>query len=143
MCLPLTEAQTQAISGFNTLIRWNGALVGEVKDITPPTLTRISLDATHQQSPGAWMEAIKGIKDPSTWSFDINFVPGSVSHDAILSDLNDNCNNGTIRVTFPNGVFWESDGFLLTFAPSAPVNGILTASLTFQASGPPRGSIFV
>lgn len=143
MCLPLTEAQTQAISGFNTLMRWNGTLVAEVKDVTPPTFTRTALDATHQQSPGAWMEMIKGIKDPGQWSFEVNFIPSGVSHQAILSDLNDNCNKGVIRVTFPDGEYWECDAFLLTVAPSAPVDGLLTATMTFQSAGKPRGSIFV
>ena len=77
---------TNARIGYGTLFQTgNGAVpevfttLAEVTNITPPKMSRDTVDATHEESPGAWREFIAGLKDGGDVSLDLNFIPGGTA----------------------------------------------------------------
>lgn len=113
--------------------------LAEVTNITPPALSRDAVDATHTASPEKWREFIAGMKDAGEVTVEMNFIPGSTSIDTILaafnSDETQNC-----RITFPIGspaATWSFSAIVTGFAPEAPMDGKMSASVTFKLTGKP------
>ena len=69
---------TQAVSGVGTLFRkWDGSAwvaMGEVKNLSGPTKTRETYDATSLASLGGYREFIAGFRDGGTVSFVMHFL---------------------------------------------------------------------
>lgn len=131
-----------AISGFGTLLKRNGTTVGEVNDITPPGMSRNTIDVTHHQSPNAWMEFIKGLKDGGELTFSVNYIPTNSTHNAstgLLADFTNNTTVDTWQVIFPDtsGTTWSFSGILTDFSPTAPTDDKLAADVTVKVSGQP------
>ncbi len=141
---------TLADIGFGTLFQ-SGAgnspetftTFAEVTNITPPNISRDSIDASHEQSPDAWREFIAGLKDGGEVTIEFNFLPGQSSTTTMLAefDLAGPSATKTRRIQFyRSGVVianWEFEGFLTGFEPEAPLDDKMTASATFKVSGKP------
>lgn len=129
---------SQALNGFGTTFGiTDGAggftVVAEIGDITLPNTTRGTHDVTHQQSPGGIKEYIPGLIDNGKCSFDINYVPGGTSEAALDAALVAGLQS--YQVAFPNGKTWTFDAIMTEFAPKAPHDGKMTATVAFQLSG--------
>jgi predicted secreted protein len=108
--------------------------VASITALSPPGISRNSIDVTAHDSTDGWMEFIPGLKDGGEVSFDINYQPDV--HDALLDDL-DSAATQNWRVTFPDGTQWDFAAFLTGFEPDAPYDDKLAASLTLKVSGKP------
>lgn len=116
--------------------------IAQVKMITPPGISRESIDVTTHDSANAWMEFIKGMKDGGEVSFDIEYDPDLGSHDAttgLLSDFAEDSDIAAWRLRFPdtNQTTWTFPGFLTAFNPTGDPKADLTASITIKVSGQP------
>lgn len=110
------------------------AEIAEVFEITPPSESTDTIDASHMKSPGAMREFIQGLTDPGEASFEMNFVPGSVSETAILAARAARAARGC-RITFPNGANWSFSGLVTGYEPAVPNDDKMTATVTFKVSG--------
>lgn len=110
----------------------------EVKSITPPTSEVDMLDATHMQSPNRRREYVSGLIEPGECSFEMNYVPGSIS-DQRLNELLDlpasESRRRSCRITFPNGVTHTFDAELQTYEPNMAFDDIMMATVTFKVTG--------
>jgi len=116
--------------------------IAQVKNITPPSLTRNTIDVTTHDSPDWWMEFIKGLKDGGEVSFDIVYDPALGSHDAATGLLSDFADDDTIaawKITFPDTgtTEWTFDAIISAFTPAAPTDNSLDASITLKVAGKP------
>lgn len=137
---------TEADIGYGTLFQTGAdsspevwTTMGEVTNITPPALSRDSIDASHEQSPNGWREFIPGLKDGGEVSIELNYVVGSTSTLALVAELNASGQSAVKprRILFTDGSFWEFDAFLTGFEPEAPLDDKMVASVTFKVSGQP------
>jgi hypothetical protein len=136
---------TEAIHGYGTLLkRGNGAAtevftaIAEVLDIDGPDMSLDTADVTHQES-GGWDEHVGLLLRGGEVTFDLNFLPGSASHNAVAGLLQD-FKNRTLRnlqLVFPStpAKTWKFSALVMKFKPSAPVNDRLMASVTLKISG--------
>ena len=120
--------------------------VAEILNVTAPTLSRDTVDATHSASEEQWREFIPGLRDGGEVTFEMNFIPKGVGMAVILSSFNRKTVEQA-RITFPDGdqnaspptaTRWNFGGFITNFAPAAPVDGKMSASVSFKVSGKPQ-----
>lgn len=119
--------------------------VAEVVSVTPPSLARDAVDATHTESPEKWREFIPGLRDGGEASIEMNFIPAGAGTERILQSFNSD-DVASCRIIFPDGdadaspitaTVWEFSGFITGFAPEAPVDGKMSATVTVKISGKP------
>ena len=139
---------SNGIAAFGTLLKiGDGATpedftpIEEVVNITGPGLSTDPIDMTHQGSPGKCKEFIAGLKDGGEVTFDLNYIPTAVTHNATAGLIND-WENGTKRnfqLVFPDigNTTWAVTALVTGFEPSAPVEDKLAASVTLKVSGQP------
>src|SRR5687767_14592043 len=88
---------TQAKIGHGTLFQINSSpgnspdqwdSIAEIVSVTPPSLSRDAIDATHSESPEKWREYIPGLRDGGEVTLEMNFIPGGLGTEAILATFN-------------------------------------------------------
>lgn len=136
---------TQAQIGYGTQFYMQDAnsptaytLLGEVTNVTPPALARDAIDASHEQSPNAWREFIGGMKDGGEVSLELNFVPGSASTARLIAAFEQQAAI-SCKIVFPDSpaTTWTFDTIITEFAPEAPLDDKMAASVTLKVSGQP------
>jgi len=123
-----------ALFGIEGVTPGTYVTVAEVVSITPPGMSRDSVEATHLTSPGKWKEFIAGLKDAGEASFTLNFVPSAT--DAVFAAFN--ADSGKYQITMPGGVMMRFDGFFTGYTPPALAPGDkMEASATIKVNGAP------
>lgn len=146
--MPVNNQGTESngISAHGTIIKRNGVAIAELKDITPPALTRKPIDtATHNSNDDSY---VAGIRRKGELTFMINFLPsGEITHSAQFSGsgLLDAWATGSkdlYAIHFPSenggqssGAVWSFSGFVVNIAPKQPVDGVQEASVSIRPSG--------
>lgn len=115
--------------------------VANVTSISGPTISRETYDVTAHDQADDYREFIGGLKDGGEISMDINFDPaGEVTHDdstGLLADLEDT-DARNYKLVFPDGTTeWAFTAILNQFDAEHPVDGTVSASVTFKISGKP------
>lgn len=133
-----TGPESKGISAHGTIIKRNGIAIAELKDITPPALTRKAIETTTQNSSDD--SYVVGIRRKGELQFMLNFLPsGEATHSALnASGLLTAWANGTkdlYEVDFADGAIWSFSGFVTQIAPKAPVDGAFEASVSIRPSG--------
>lgn len=109
--------------------------VAELRNFTPPPLNRNPLETTtHNEADDSW---IVGIRRKGDMQANINYVPTNATHSAsagLLKDWQDGVRK-IYQITFPDGYKWLFSGFVSSFAPTAPVDDVLTADVTWRPTG--------
>jgi hypothetical protein len=112
--------------------------MGEIFNITPPSSDVEQVDVTHNQSPDRRREFIDGLIGPGEVSFDMNYIPGSVS-DLLLNEILDTpvgeVRKRTCRIIYPNSVIHQFEANLRGYEPSVPTDDKMTATVTWQVTG--------
>ena len=132
---------TQAVSSHGTLLKLgDGAdpevftTIAEVKDISGPEMSLNMEDATSHDS-GGWREEIATLLEAGDISFDINYT-ADTTHET-LQTAQYNRERLSFQIVFPmdTPITKEFSGYVTGFGFGAPVEGILTASVTIRVSG--------
>ena len=133
---------TQAAIGHGVLFRIGNAgspevftAVAEVTSVKPPNMARDAIDATHSESPEGWREFIGGLKDGGEVSLELNFVPGAATTALLMAELA--AAPGNKQIVFPGGQIMSFVALCTALEPDAPVDGKMTASVTYKVSGKP------
>jgi hypothetical protein len=136
--MPITNtgAESNGISAHGTIISRNSEPIGELRDITPPPLTRNPIETTtHNSDDDSY---VVGIRRKGELQFAINFLPsGDASHgtDGGLLEAWATGSKDLYEIEFPDGCTWLFSGFITNIAPSAPVDGALEAQVSVRPSG--------
>lgn len=132
---------TDATIGHNTLFQRDPgtgsyATLAEVTSITPPNLTRDTIDATHMLSTSRYREFISGLRDGGEATIELNFIPGGAAMTSLLADF---ISNAVVpyKILFPNSTAWTFDAFVTSIGPEAPLDDKMSASITFKITGVP------
>lgn len=105
---------------------------GQAISVTPPAIAVDAIDVTHMQSAGGAREFIPGMMDPGECSIEMNFLPGSEGEAIIFGALRMKVK---ARCTFPAGETATFDAIITGYAPAAPMDDKMTATLTCKVSG--------
>ncbi|WCP71553.1 phage tail tube protein [Sphingomonas hankookensis] len=108
----------------------------EITDMTPPGISRDSVDFTHFGSPDFFREFKPGIGDGGEVSITYNLVPGLLD-DAAIGAHFDSRAVETWRFVFPNGAKLEFRGFATGHERATPMDDKMTGSATFKVTGKP------
>lgn len=110
------------------------APIANITSLTPPGISRETLDVTAHDSPDGYMEFLGGLKDPGEVSFDVRYDPSV--HDVLVGDF-EAAEPIDYEVAFPDGTVWAFPAILTGFESDAPYDDVLSASLTLKVSGKP------
>jgi len=135
-------------SSFGTLLQIgdggspeNFTTVAGVMDVDGPGLSSDNEDATTHESPGGYEEIIPTLKRTGDVTFDIVWDPSDPTHDGTTGLLAEwkNQSKTNYQLVFPD-TGNETFGFaayILEVGPSAPVSGLLKASVRMKVTGQP------
>lgn len=133
---------SSALSAHGTLVArqpgGTGAFtdIAELRNITPPALTRKPIETTNQNSVDD--SFVVGLMRRGELSFEIGWLPSGSTHGFASGGLVYAFKNGTLdgyRITYPDNSTWIFSGYVVGIAPSAPVDDGLTANVTIRPSG--------
>lgn len=108
--------------------------VAEVTNITPPSITKDIVDASHMEMGHRYREFIVGKLDGGEAKLEINFIPGGPGQD-VLADLQAADDPSNMRITWANGEAWAFTAYCTGFEPSVPVDDKMTAIASFKVTG--------
>ena len=122
----------------NTLSPPAYVALAEVTAITPPQMSRDTVDATHNASTGGWREFIPGLKDAGDVTVEMNFIPGNATGDLLMGSFNSDTAL-SCKIAFPDSPVteWLFTAICTGFAPTQPIDDKMTASATFKLTGKP------
>lgn len=131
-----TGAESNGISAHGTIIKRNGTAIAELRDITPPPLSRNPIETTtHNSDDDSY---VAGIRRKGELQFMVNWLPsGEETHDATdgLLDAWAQGSKDLYEIDFPDGAVWLFSGFVVGIAPTNPVDGAQEATITIRPSG--------
>lgn len=138
-------AASQAMLGYSSLFSIESTVspgdspltyvaLAEIKNITAPNQQIDDVEVTHNTSPQRRKEFIAGMIDPGESSFEMNFIPGSVSdlrlQGLLTSGLAANC-----RITWPNLINWDFLAIVKGYEITAATADAMSATVTMRVTG--------
>lgn len=137
----MAEEVSTAELGYGAMIELsiddgaNWSSGGQVSgDISPPSATVDTHDASHSQSPGRVKEFITGFSDPGECTYPVHFNPNSAV-DQLYQSIRLAGERIKVRLTFGNGVKWTFAALLTGYVPAIPINDRQTAQVTWKVTG--------
>lgn len=109
--------------------------IAELRDITPPGLSRNEFDATTQNEDID--SYVLGVLRREAVTIAMNFIPTNNTQDH-LTGMQKLLINNTMtgwRFRYPDGTDWIASGQVSGFKPQAPVDGLMSAEATVRFSG--------
>lgn len=117
-----------ARTGYGITITFASGFAAEIIGTTPNAITREPIDTTHTATADGAMTFIPSdLIDYGELACDLNFDEGVTP--PIESPPE------PVTINFPSGASWAFSGFLTNYAPDAPIDDRMTASVTIKASG--------
>ena len=110
--------------------------LAEVTELSPPELSRDSVDFTHFGSPDRHREFKPGLSDAGEVALTYNLVPGLADDATIATHVATNAVEAW-RIVFPNGAKLDFNGFATRHGRATPMDDKMTGSATFKVSGKP------
>lgn len=129
-------------AAFGTQFKRGATVVAQVTNISGPGLSLDTEDVTAHDSTGGWEEVVATILRSGEITLDIEYDPNDATHKyasgGILYDLKSRASQ-SYSLVFPStpAVTWSFTAFCTGFEPGAPVDGALTASVTYKITGQP------
>lgn len=132
---------------FGAALEWDPAgaaayaAIGQVKDISGPSITRGTVDVSDHDSSDGFREFMGGLVDGGEVTFTIGYDNANTQHAALLTNLvSTTCTPATFELTLTvcsGTAVWTWSGFVTGFTPAAPVEGENTAEVTIKVTGKP------
>ena len=109
--------------------------IANVTSFKGPGLKRNTVDVSTHDDADNFMQFIGTLVDPGEVSLDINYDPSS--HDDLIADFADT-DARNYKLVYPDAAStWAFGAFLTGFEAQAPVDGKLSATVTFKITGKP------
>lgn len=111
------------------------AAVAQVRSISGPSLSAETIDVSTHDGAG-YREFVASLLDPGELTLDLVWDPVAATHEAMFDDLAARATRN-VRIVWPDTATttWAFAGQFLGLEPNAPVDGELSASVTFKVSG--------
>ena len=115
--------------------------VGQLIDISGPSMTRSVVEIAHRGLTDFWKEFLPGLKDAGEVTFNVAFDAALTSHTTWLAEMaSEDVRN--FELDFPSSASagattWSFSGIMTGYAPTGPHEGQLTADIIIKLSGQP------
>lgn len=111
--------------------------IAGVRDITGPSSSLNTVDASAHDSTSGVKEFVAGMLDSGEISFELAFDPEETAGQADLLSEHDGRTQTTYRMVFntTNTETWEFDCFVTGFEAGNPLEGFITANVTLKITG--------
>lgn len=138
-------AITQALPGFGTLFQIDPtggttyATIAEIVNVGDVGGEADDYEASHMESPGGWVEKVRGMIDGGSVSLELNYVPASASQQGLSDQLAVFQNqNSSFRIVLPTtpSLSITFGGYIKTFRPNIQSRAKMTLSVVITVSGP-------
>lgn len=131
--------ESNAISAHGTIVKRNGTAIAELRDLTPPALSRKVIETTNHNSDDD--SYVVGIRRKGEMSFELGFLNDDPTHDNTTGLMSawSTGSKDLYEIDFPDGGIWLFSGFVSNIGPKSPVDDGQTASISIRPSG---GHIF-
>jgi predicted secreted protein len=124
------------LNAFGTTLSRGSTEIANITSLSPPGVTRETLNVTSHDSPDGYMQFVGGLIDGGEVTADINWSPSLDSTATLLGDLEDP-DPVEYTIDFPDGSSFTADLLITGFEPTANFDDKLTATLTFKVTGKP------
>ncbi|MCJ7669568.1 MAG: hypothetical protein MUO61_03505 [Dehalococcoidia bacterium] len=130
---------TAAKAAYGTVLNWDGVDIAEVSNISGPTLSIDTIDATHYTSPSAFKEFIAGFGDAGEVTFECNFIGSdTLGQQAFIVDAYAKSVKAVvITLASPIVATWTFNGIVTKLDFAQPMDNKLSFSATIKISGVP------
>ena len=111
--------------------------LGEITDLTPPSITKDTIETTHHGSSGI-KSYIGGLVDFGEVSVTVNYDPDGTDDIAIRNlakTANETVGTKQYRITYASGSTEIFDAIVTGFEQEAPIDGKLSATFTLKVTG--------
>jgi predicted secreted protein len=132
---------TTALLGFGVrLVRNTTTDLGELIELSGPSLARDAVEASHALSTNRFREFISGLRDGGEVSATIALVPATAQsspHQELMDDFN---NNSAVayRVIFPDAnTYFTFSGLITALEHATPIDDRMTLAVTIKITGEP------
>ena len=132
---------------FGAALAWDPAgaaaytAIGQVKDISGPSIARGTVDVSDHDSPSGFRQFMGGLVDGGEVTFVIGYDKANAQHAALITNFTSTtCTLTTWQLTLnvcSGSAVWTWSGFVTGFTPGAPVEGENTAEVGVKVSGKP------
>jgi len=122
MASPSVDIATGITIAFGT-----SGFGGEIVDVNGPSLSRESIDTTHQGTSTARTFSPADFYDAGELTYTVHFNPDTLPPVAEVAE--------TITLTWPAGATWVFTGFMTAFANTGTLDDKMTADVTVKGSG--------
>ena len=130
---------TLAKAGYGTVLNWDGEDIAEVSNISGPSLSIDTIDATHYTSPSQFKEFIAGFGDGGEITFECNFIGSdTLGQQAFITDAYaKSVKEVIITLSSPIIATWTFDGVVTGLDFAQPMDNKLSFTATIKVSGVP------
>ena len=122
MAGPLVDIGTGVTIAFAT-----SGFTAQILDGTWPSLSRGSVQTSHQGTVGRHTYMPTDLSDPGEFTFDFHFNPDTTPPINQAAE--------TITITGPSGATWVFTGFMTDYSGGFPFEDKMTGSATVKVSG--------
>lgn len=135
---------TDAKTGYGTTLKRssNGTsggtftAIGQVRSITPATLTRDTKDVTHLESSGRYREFIANLRDAGEFSAELYLDADDGTYNTLITDFEDD-DAQYYQIELASGSTWGYTAYLTSLTPPTLDENELTLTATFKITGAP------
>ena len=126
-------------AGVGTILKIDGSTIGNVTNITGPSMSKDTIDTTALDTTGGYRTFITGFKNAGTLTFTLMFEK---AHYSTLKSAFDSDVAKSIEVILPDGATAETgsklsfSGFVTEMPLTIPPDDKITCDVTIQISGP-------
>ena len=126
-------------AGVGTILKIDGSTIGNVTNITGPSMSKDTIDTTALDTTGGYRTFITGFKNAGTLTFTLMFEK---SHYSTLKNAFDSDVAKSIEVILPDGTTAGTgsklsfSGFVTEIPLTIPPDDKITCDVTIQISGP-------
>lgn len=112
------------------------AAIAEVRAINGFAMSKDTVDASHMASPSRYREFISGLRDAGEITVEINFDPASTDVANAFTDFDANVARN-YQIVWADTSEFEFSGICTGVETGAPVDDMMTATLTYKLTGKP------
>jgi len=121
-----------AITANGTTISFDGSVPQDLLSISGPTFSVNTIDVTSMSS--TRREFTSGQYDSGEITFEIAYDPGSVTHKALVTDIDASTAATVWFITFSDNSTCTGTGFITAFSSSGTLDDKLTASVSVKCT---------
>lgn len=111
--------------------------IGTITNLKPLSVSRDSIDVTHNESSNRFREFIPGLRDGGEISFDIQLDPDGADLDTLYNDEFNSQTVGNKQILFADGTDFTFAGFCTKIDADTPTDDKMMLSVTYKVSGKP------